>query len=298
MVPTTLSELRAFCGEPTCPRDACSICSTIPDYCHKFVKGDTISYDTVPWAAVQQLVPFIGEIENSSGEVKRCPECKRMYAHQSDYDPMPPAFWVDDEEETTDTIRRREVEELFRSPWFSCLRILRDSRFSGRQTINVEDQQFFRRHVFAEVGFVDKQWVVLFDEQPLEVVDGRLAVLTRVASSERPEGLGERDRAIEYATFADRVTSEYKRGFSYVDAFDSIPWRRELASEDRAQIEDVRAASRVEPMHVGPQADAWLIRRWVIAQQRLICRLLTVLPTGEVRREDAVVGENLPVDLK
>jgi hypothetical protein len=294
MVPTTLSGLRAFCGEPTCPREACSICSTIPDYCHRFVKGDTVAYDTVPWEAVRRLVPFIGAIENSSGEVKRCPECKRMFGHQADYDPMPSAFWVDDEEETTDSIRRREVEDLFRSPWFSCLRILRDSRFPGRQTITIDDQQFFSRHVFAEVAFAGKHWVVLFDEEPLEVLSGRLDVLARVASSERPDGLGVRDRAIEYATFADRVTSEYKYG-SYVDAFDSIPWRRELASEEQAQIEDLRAASRVEPMHVEQQADAWLIRRWVIAQQRLICRLLTVLPTGEVRREDAVVGENIPV---
>jgi hypothetical protein len=295
MVPTTLSGLRAFCGEPTCPRDACSICSTIPDYCHRFVKGDTVSYDTVPWEAVRQLVTFIGAIENSSGEVKRCPACHRMFAHQHDYDPMPSAFWVDDEDETTDTIRRREVEELFRSPWFSCLRILRDSRFPGRQTIAVEDQPFFSRHVFAEVGFVDKRWVVLFDEQPLEELAGRLDVLARVAASEQPPGLGERDRAIEYATFADRVTSDYKR-CSYIEAFDTIPWRSELAGEERAQIEDLRAASRIEPMHVEQQADAWLIRRWVIAQQRLICRLVTVLPTGEVRREDAVVGENIPVD--
>jgi hypothetical protein len=79
-----------------------------------------------------------------------------------------------------------------------------------------------------------------------------------------------------------------------VERFDSIRWRNDLTAEDRRYIEELRRASRVEAEQFERHADHFVVRRWVVADRKLIARVLTVSANGSVRREDAVIGEAIP----
>jgi DNA-directed RNA polymerase subunit F len=73
-------------------------------------------------------------------------------------------------------------------------------------------------------------------------------------------------------------------------------WKWTLTDEEKAQIEHLRATSRVAPEQIERLADRVLVKRWFVENRRLIYRVITIFPDGEVRNEDAVIGENLPVN--
>jgi hypothetical protein len=80
-----------------------------------------------------------------------------------------------------------------------------------------------------------------------------------------------------------------------VDSIDAIGWRDPLSDEDREQVDAVRAASRIEAPTAERGDDGIVVRLWIVSKRRLICRIVTVRETGDVRLEDAVIVENLSV---
>lgn len=272
-----------------------------------------VQRDDVP-SEVKELVPFIEARRGAArgsifgygpedlpmfdrrGEVLRCPACGRIYFHEHEREYMESGnpYVAPDPPEDTYSYQWLDPEQLFRSEWFVTLRIDHDGRFAGdRRVFWVLDQKFFRLHAFARVELAGAtQTLVLPDEEPPIVVD--LPTMSRVIAADPPDL---REREVEYARFVDGVTSEYRYQFMQIDSFDDIPWREDLTDAARAQIEELRSASPVEPMRVNRTPDAVVIQRWIVAHQKLICRILTVRPTGEVTREDAIVGENIPTHL-
>lgn len=274
-VPLTLQAFRAFCGAPAMAVEACPICRDIPRSCSRFEKGGELQHDTIP-PAVGQLQGFLDEQRGWRGNVLRCPTCHRLYWYESEYE-----FLIGGSEDTW-SYQRMEVDELFRSPWFTRLRV------APRALGYLKTQAFFRGHVFLTFD-QEPTWHALADEGTLTAL-ASLDALAAVIALDPPD-LTDR---LAYATFVDRVTSAHPS--RQVDAFDQIAWRERLADDERLRIEDLRAASRVEPERVAERGGSLAITRWVVMDRQLICRVLTVLPSGEVRREDAVVGAAIPVD--
>ncbi len=293
--PLTWDEMRAF-GEPTLPRDACAICRAIPDRCGYYEKGGEISDDRPP--EVQQLVGVgLPDLADDDVQILRCPTCHGFYRYQ--HSPYEYLAWGS-EESTSYT--RLVARDLFHSYWFTRYRVA-DPRIgraldaivpgalANRDVIDFADQTFFPEHCFARVAIADRRlWIALADDAQVTALSE--AALAQLVATHPPHGLDQ--RAAAYAELADRVTSEHD--VLRVESFDRIPWRRELTAEDRAYIEELRGASRVEPVHVDQLADRVVVRSWVVTQRQLICRVMTVWPSGVVRREDAVIGAAIPTD--
>ena len=274
-VPKTFAAYRAAC-EPTLPLEACAICTKIPTYCMRFEKGGDLESDNIPPEAAQ-LVTLLGHVQGCRGEIKRCPTCHRMYWYDSEYE-----FLVGGSEDTWQ-YERKELDELFRSEWFIRYRLV------PQDVRDTEPQLFFRQHSLARL---EAGWIALHDEGATMPI-ASLADIARLAAIDPPADLDQPERAMKYAAIVDRVTSS--EHFSVVTWFGGIDWRYTLTDDERAQIEDLRAASRVDKEQAEKLADRVVITCWVVSQRRLICRVLSVFPNGEVRREDAVIGENLPI---
>jgi uncharacterized C2H2 Zn-finger protein len=296
----TLPELLAL-AQPVVALDACAICAHIPGYCSRFEKAGELVSDNLP-AEVGQLEGFIDELRGWRGCILRCPTCHRLYRNESEYE-----YLVGGSEDTY-SYERVEPEEVFRSDWYTRVRVADQElvgnvldaacpqhRGQSRHVNKTADQTFYRRHCLVELELgTTRLWLALPDDGTrITILTGNLDGLARLAAVDPPGDLEQPERATGYAALADTVTSEHPP--RYVSAFDDIPWRTTLDEAERMYIEDLRAASRVEPPRVECHADRCEIQRWLVDQRKLVCRVLTVLRTGEVLRADAVIGDHLPI---
>ncbi len=299
VAPYSLRALREL-ATPLVAVDECAVCKTIPAYCSRFEKGGELLSDNIP-EAVARLEGFIPALHGWRGSIDRCAVCHRLYEYDVEYE-----FLIGGSEDTI-SYKRIEAEEMFRSVWYTRVRVA-DQAFVGdvidaaypalrgeRQYLGATDNRFFRKHCLARLDVAKRKlWVALPDDgSPITILTGHIDALSRIATCDPPPDLERAERALEYAAFADAVTSEQPP--LQVGSFDAIPWRSALGPSDRMYIEDLRSASRVEPPLVEPRDDRFDVRSWVVDGQRLICRVMTVLRTGEVHRADAVIGENIPI---
>ncbi len=172
-------------------------------------------------------------------------------------------------------------------------------------TTKVEPQPYFRNTRIVNV-LIDRHppppltvYVAIGAGGALSLLSGRPQALHDVARADPPTGLDRAGTAQGYARDADRWTSGYEYGYLAVDEFDDIPWRRRLDDRDKARLEDARgkAAGLMSPEHVEEVPGGHRVSLWVVAHQKLIHRHLTVLPDGELRREDDVIAEKIPTYL-
>lgn len=287
--PYTWEAMRALVGEPTCPLDACEICKHLPERCDE---------DERP-AEVKRLVRAgLPEVDADWGSraFYGCPICHRLY--RRDYTAVEHHSYYSSPASTEYTrYTAREVfHELTRDQvtderFGNALAALEPGLAVEQRTLRVCEAGWYPHHRILQIECGEhRRWVVFSDAG--ELLPCTLATLSQIAASAPPAGLDQPARAIDYADFVEKVALGERR---IVEAFDAIPWRAELADEDRAYIEDLRAASRVEPPQVEARGDRIVIRRWVVDQKRLVCRVLAVSSIGEVTCEDAVIGEAIPV---
>ncbi|MBA3499640.1 MAG: hypothetical protein M4D80_00380 [Myxococcota bacterium] len=275
----TLAEFRAV-SSPTMAIEACEICSKIPKRCSRFEKGGDVENDDIPPEA-ERLVPYLGPVSGHRGEIKRCPTCSRTYWYDHEYE-----FIVGGSEDTWAYVRL-EPEELFRGEWFIRHRL--EPRTLG--ITDVEAQPWFGHHAFVRL---DGVWCALDDDNATTMTIATLDDMARLAVIDPPLGLDDPENAKRYSRLVDRMTSPRFQSSMF---FSTLPWKhdRDCNDEERAQIKDLEAASRVERESAVKLDDRVIVTKWGISERRLICRMLTVFPSGEVRREDAVIGENVPV---
>ncbi|HEU0033949.1 MAG TPA: hypothetical protein VFQ53_25145 [Kofleriaceae bacterium] len=307
--------MRDALGEPTRPLDTCAICRAIPASCRRFVKGGDVETDTIP-PEVEQLVPFL-QIAGARATFPRCPGCGRIYRYDYEYE-----FIYGGSEDTYHYDRlelrqllhhedivplRLEDGELVRSgtTWVMRANTRGDAgALVGPQlaaiapgplrTRWVERWEFFARHCVAEIDLGARTLhVALDDDGHVTVLTDHLDHLVQIAAADPPAGLDDLERARRYAQYADRVTepSELRR----IEWFGAIRWRATLTDDERHYIEELRQLSRIDREVVEQLADRVLVKTWGIADRALVHRVLTVFPTGEVRREDAVIGHDLPI---
>jgi hypothetical protein len=275
-VPTTLAALREYCGEPRMPLDDCAICKPIPKYCYRFEKGGDVEHDDTP-ATVAQLVSFMPAIRAMRGEVLCCPTCLRIYFHEYEYE-----FLVGGSEDTY-SYNRLDPEELFHSEWYVRQRISAEHHF--------EQQRYFKHHSFVRI---DGTYYALDNDGNQIKLTGGLAAFNALVASDPPD-FAKRPEA--YLKLADRMTSDWPYGLMTITDFDDIPWRKPLTDEDRRLIEDLRGASRVDRERIEKDGDRVVWSRWIVAHQKLVYRFVTLMPSGELKREDAVVGDGIPTHL-
>jgi anti-sigma regulatory factor (Ser/Thr protein kinase) len=266
----TLSAWLAACA-PLKALEACSICSKIPMHCSRFEKGGDLVNDDIP-PETGKLVSFLSPLPHWRGEILQCPECHQPYWYESEYE-----FLIGGSEDTW-TYRRSPPEELFRDDWFIRF------RFGGSEVDTAWPQPYFPYHSIAKLKQVG--WTALHDE----------GASTPIASSSDlvklgPVGLADAKVAVRYLFLVERVDnlpSSYA-----IKRFDRIAWKSKLTAEEKLQIEDLRAASRVEPETTEQLADRVLVKRWFVRDRRLVYRVITVFPDGRILERHGRAGRGL-----
>jgi hypothetical protein len=266
-----LTTFSKHCGEPTMQFDACDICKAIPKSCSRFVKGGDVERDTIPPEA-DRLVGFLPEIQQRRGEVKRCPTCNRMYFYEYEGEFIYGGY------EDTYSYSRLELPELFKHEWIILQRL-------SLTSVWVHWQDFFPRALVKING-----WQTLDNHNRLEPLTED--VIRELVAANPQHGLEDPERAERFAYIIDLAGGKLER----VYFFSTIDWKKPLTDEERIQIADLEAAcGRIEPAEPESVGDRVVIKGWVIVDKKLICRVTTVFPDGRFTREDAVIGENIPV---
>lgn len=273
----TLAGLRAATS-PSMPIEACAICSKIPEDCSRFDKGGETRNDDIP-PETEQLVDYLGHVDGVRGSIKRCPTCRRTYWYDSEYE-----FLIGGSEDSW-RYTRMEVDELFRSEWFIRYRM------APAKLEDVEGQPHFRHHALVRL---EGTWRAIDDANATVMTIASLDDIKQLAAIDPPAGLDDPETAMRYSRVVDRVTAPRFQSSMF---FSTLGWRHEsqLTGEERAYIKDLQAASRVEKEKATKHDGHVVVTKWGVSEKKLICRHLTVFPSGEVQREDLVIGENLPV---
>ena len=281
----TLTSLRALVPEPTIPVDRCEICKHIPRSCSRFEKGGDVEHDNIP--------PQVDQLAKIDDRVLRCPTCNRLYVYEHEYE------FIYGGSEDTYSYQRVTHRELLHDKRILESRVASDELCGAlgkpRRKAWYEVTQYFAGYCVTPVEVGDDEaiiYIALPDDAP--ALPMTIETVAQIVASAPLDGLDNEIRLLEYARDVDKWTTEYRYGFLRVDKFDDIPWRKDLTDEDRMLIEDLRRASRVKPLHVERIDDRWELRFWVVAERKLICRVLTVWRTGAIEREDAIVGDNIP----
>jgi hypothetical protein len=279
---------RAYCGEPSMELERCSICRAIPDHCYSdWVSSLVSDYDVdygdegrahktsdVP-PQVEQLEKLIAGPVLDYDALFRCPTCRRLYLYRNKFDHVGARTY------STATYDRLDAETIFRTQWSVSRRLPR------REVETVRDHGVFRHHVIVRCKGA-RTWFSLDDRNHLVELSGD--TLPRLLASDPPK-LDDATRARAFAEIAGEVDDPEIR---IVDSIDAIRWQQPATSEVSAQIDEVRAAARIEAPTAERTAEAIVARLWIVSRQRLICRIVTVREIGTLR-EDAVIVENLPI---
>ena len=142
----------------------------------------------------------------------RCRTCHRLYEWQ--YSPYEYLAWGS--EDASATYTRRDAQDVFRS--LTTHRIA-DERFGralaalnpglaiDKRYIVESGKDFFPHHHVVRIKCHQRRlWVALSDDG--EIIPCTVTELARIAATDPPPELGEPARAVEYADFVKRVTSE------------------------------------------------------------------------------------------
>ena len=281
----TLSKLRAVVPEPTTALEACDICQHIPRFCSRFEKGGDTQHDNIP--------PQVDKLVKIDDDILRCPTCNRLYVYEHEYE------FIYGGSEDTYSYQRVTHQELLRDKHMLQHRVESDELCGAlgrpRRKAWWEETQYFDGYCVTPVAVgADERivYIALPDDAP--ALPMTLDTVARMVADAPVQGLDDQKRVLDYVDDLDKWTEEHRYRALRIAKFDEIPWREELTDDDRLQIEDLRRASEVRPLQIERVGDRWELRYWVVADQKLICRVVTVSLTGAIKREDAIVGENIP----
>lgn len=250
----TLSAWLAACA-PHKAVDACTICRAIPVHCSRLEKGGELVGDDIP-PEVTKLVGFLPPLVGWRGEILQCPECRRPYWYETEYE-----YLVGGSEDTW-TYRRTPPEELFHDDWFIRYRL-------GADAVETAwSQPYFPAHAIAELKHAG--WVALHDEGERTRLETSADLVALGAV-----GLNDPARCVRYLALVERIDG---RRVNALKSFERIAWRSKLTDAEKRQIEELRAASAVEPETTERLADRVRVNLWFVEDRRLVHRVITVFP--------------------
>ncbi len=262
---------RTYCGTPTMSLEQCPICSKLPDRSDGDAGGEPPEYE--------RLVTLVDH-------VLRCPTCHRLY----DYSTFSGGNDIYRGNETTYTLERCTADSLFDSMWGAQRRV------PERRVDGLCPDRFFPGHVL--VRFADKAWGALDARNLLHVLDGHDAI-AKLIDRDPPQLFADLSIATRYAIWIDQV----ERPDDDRPAHFNTCVRLSLTPDEGQQVEEAKAATGLprvgDDIDLRPTADrdgdCVVVKSWVMSKKRLICRVLTIQPSGHVIVEDAVIAENLPL---
>ena len=283
---SSLTAFRAHCPKPAMPLEQCTICSNIPETCF-YTTGEENNESTTT-AEVQQLVEFIGTGGKIYGEVLRCPQCSRLYFHDSQHYGNT-IYYGNAAHYQWD---RLDVDTLFTH---ACV----NRRLPDGLVEFVSSDRLFSHHALVRIA---KAWHALDGDNRLLALDGHDAI-TMLVDRDPPRVTADPELAKKYARFVDAIENPSDEEATI---FQYIRWKESLTLEEQQQVADARAATGLGkdlpperfvemPCVAEPDGDRVVVRWWVTSRKRLICRVITVHPNGHFVREDAVIAENLPL---
>jgi len=174
-------------------------------------------------------------------------------------------------------------------------------RLGGPLKIERIEQPWFRRHRILEVGSpmpmpARRVFVAAF-EGGMKVLNAHLEHLQRVAAHDPPPQLDDEANAAAYATYGNAWTRTYANGELKIGTFSDIPWYPNLGPEEQARVDELgaRLGDAITPEQHRRTDEGWVIRTWWVAHRRLIEREIVVPLDGQLRRDDTIHAEDLPL---
>ncbi len=175
------------------------------------------------------------------------------------------------------------------------------SRLGGPLKVERIEQPWFRRHRILEIGspmpYPARKIHVAAYDGGISVLTARLAHFQTVAAHDPPLDLDDEDKAAAYASSGNAWTREYANGELKIGTFSDIPWYPGLDAVQQKLVDDLaaRVADAIAPEQHRRGDDGWIVRSWWVAHRRLIERELTVPRDGQLRRNDTIHAEDLPL---
>jgi hypothetical protein len=166
--------------------------------------------------------------------------------------------------------------------------------------VDLITQPFFPRHRVIEVKTLvpaQRVHMVLTEDGHAMMLSGRLPVFNSVVAKDPPPLIGEQGTARIYGNLCDFWTRESRLGELPIDHFGDIPFLEDLDPIEQQLMDDLEEAvgSLIGPLHMEEYEDGFLMVKWLVSEQRLICRVLEITYGGEVARTEEVFDNMLPV---
>jgi hypothetical protein len=130
----------------------------------------------------------------------------------------------------------------------------------------------------------------------VRVLSGQVAALNEVALGEGIELTDDRD-ARAYANVVTSWTRDADFPEMPVDRFDEIPFRRNLAEAERAEIERLRrdVGHHLAPRSFVRAAGGWRLDVWLVSVSRLVHRTADLRTDGTLQVRDEIVVPKMAV---
>ncbi len=177
-------------------------------------------------------------------------------------------------------------------------------RFDARPEIRELGQPYFGRHRVLELASAmplpaRRLHLALSEWGEVLPLSGRAARFQALCRADPPPPINAAGVALDYALFADFVTTEGELGELTLHRFSDIPFHAELDRTDRIIRESVRdtVGEQIGSPVATESEGGWTVIKWVVSEGALIRRELTVGRDGAFRRANDVLEPELPVPL-
>jgi hypothetical protein len=174
-------------------------------------------------------------------------------------------------------------------------------RLAGPLEIERIEQPWFRRHRILEIGspipFPARRVYVAVYGGGVTVLSSHLEHLQRVAAHDPPFDLDDETNAVAYATYGNAWTRVYANGELKIGTFSDIPWHANLGPEEQTRVDELgqRLGGAIAPEQHRQTDAGWVIRTWWVAHRMLIEREVVVPLDGQLKRNDIIHAEDLPL---
>lgn len=166
--------------------------------------------------------------------------------------------------------------------------------------VHLAQAPFLQAHRILEVDGVAplrRLVVALGSDGTARLLSGALDTWNHMMEAEEAPSFDDELDCRVYVNLCDLWTSERSSYELLVESFTDIPWLEDLHPAEEALVEGLRDAlgQVISPLHFERTEDGFLVVKWILVQQEILCRVLEVSLAGRVTRLDDVYDTDLPV---